>query len=88
MAKSQDRKADAAVAEDPSEFRVTEFGRRRVSRVPAPLRGLGWLLAWPFRLVHGWFRGTRVAAFHPDGSAIPAIPKGLRPAPTRSERPG
>ena len=88
MAKPIDRKTDAAAADDRAEFRVTQYGRRRVSRVPRPLRGLGWLLAWPFRLVHGWFRGARVADFHPAGLAIPAIPKALRPAPPRSEPPG
>jgi hypothetical protein len=65
VAKPTDRKTDAAAADDRAEFRVTEFGRRRVSKVPRSIRGLGWLIAWPFRLVHGCFRGPRVSDARP-----------------------
>jgi hypothetical protein len=56
MSESAERKADAAAACDQAVFEVTAFGRRRVSRVPKPLRFLGWLVSWPFAFIYRRFR--------------------------------
>jgi hypothetical protein len=61
MGATPDRKIDAAAADDRSEFRVTEFGRQRVSKLPRPLRGLRWLIVWPFRFVYARLRGARLS---------------------------
>jgi hypothetical protein len=61
MAATPDRKTDAAAADDRGEFRVTEFGRRRVSKVPRPLRGMLWLVMWPFRFLNAKIRGARLS---------------------------
>ena len=60
MGATPDRKTDAAAADDRSEFRMTEFGRQRVSKVPRPLRGVWWLVTWPFRFSRGRLRGAHL----------------------------
>jgi hypothetical protein len=61
MGATPDRKTDAAAADDRSEFRVTEFGRERVSKLPRPLRGVWWLVTLPFRFVRGRLQGARLS---------------------------
>ena len=56
MDSTTDRKTAAAEVDDKKVFEVTEFGRKRMSRVPKPLRVLAWLIAWPFRFLYQKFR--------------------------------
>lgn len=51
------RKASAAAAaKDKGAFELTEFGRRRVRKVPRSLVALGWLVATPFVFLYRHFR--------------------------------
>jgi hypothetical protein len=56
-----ERKAAASVGDRKSSYEVTEFGRRRVSRLPQPLAMLVWLLGFPFAFIYRRLRRYKSA---------------------------
>jgi hypothetical protein len=54
-----ERKVAAARGDEKSNYEVTEFGRRRVSKLPKPLAVLIWLIGSPFVFIYRHLRRSK-----------------------------